>query len=502
MKKFYITTAIDYVNGKPHIGHTLEKIQADAAARFHKQQGDDVYFLTGTDEHGAKIARAAEKAKKPIRTFVSENAKAFKKLWRALDIDFNYFIRTSNQKTHWPTVRAVWKRLEKNGDIYKKEYRGLYCYGHEAFVTEKDLKNGECEIHGAPPEVVEEENYFFRLSKYTNDIASAIKKGEMKIIPKERENEIMNLLEQGLDDVSFSRPRKDLKWGVPVPGDTTQTMYVWADALSNYISALGWGTKDDTKFKKYWPADVHVIGKDILRFHAAIWPGMLLSLGLPLPRSLFVHGFISVEGKKMSKSLGNVIDPHEIIEKYASAEAPRAGSDALRWYLLAEIPSTRDGDYSQEKFESRYNADLALGLGNFLSRVVGLGERHLERSLKSTMRSATERELSSRMKSYNAAMEKLQFADAIRQIQKLIAFGDKRINDIKLWELANRDNKDRFEKEIADLATLLAYIAWLAWPFIPNATKEIARQLGVDLRAKRQWKFTMKKRKPLFPRLS
>ncbi|MEX2144897.1 MAG: methionine--tRNA ligase [Candidatus Spechtbacterales bacterium] len=493
MQKFYITTAIDYVNGKPHLGHVLEKVQADITARYKRLGGFDVFFLTGTDEHGAKNAKAAKDAQKSVVEFTNKNAEAFENLWRDMDISYDYFIRTTNKTRHWPVVKRVWRVLEKNGDLYKNKYKGLYCYGHEAFVTTKDLnKNGECEMHGQKPEQIEEENYFFKLSKYTKQIKASIKKGEMKITPKERENEILRLLEGGLEDVSFSRPRKDLKWGIPVPGDKTQTIYVWADALTNYISALGWGEKDSGKFKKYWPADVHVIGKDILRFHAAIWPGMLLSLGLPLPKKLFVHGFINVDGKKMSKSLGNIIAPVDIVNEY--------GVDAFRHYLLTEIMPTRDGDFSKEKFEARYNGDLASGLGNFMARIVGLGERHLKKPLKSITNAATKTKIEKSWKTYSKNMEEMKFSDAIREAYSLMSYGDKRINDVKLWELAQNDNK-KFEAELSDVATILANVAWMLYPAIPASSEKIFRQLGIKSNSKDNWKFKMKKGESLFPRL-
>lgn len=491
--KFYITTAIDYANGPPHIGHALEKVQADALARYARQQGRDVFFLTGSDEHGVKIVRAASAAKKQTHAFVNVNVKAFKELIKSLNVSNDYFIRTTNRKVHWPSVRAVWAGLEKNGDIYKQEYSGLYCIGHEAFVTKKDLHKGVCALHGAAPEVVREQNYFFKLSKYTQRVRTLIKKGELEIVPLARRNEILKLLMLKPQDVSFSRPRRDLKWGVPVPGDSTQTIYVWADALTNYISALGYGRAKNTKFKKYWPADVHVIGKDILRFHAIIWPAMLLSLKLPLPQKLFVHGFVSVNGQKMSKSLGNIINPRDVIAKY--------GADALRYYLLAEIPSTQDGDFSYEKFEARYEGDLALGIGNFFARIASLGERYIEKSLHGNLSKTTKHELYRRLKNYNKAFEEFRFNDAADEVRALISYGDRRINAIKLWELAARADKARFEAELADLTTLLAHVALMYLPIIPATSQEILKRLGIKPNQKTKWRFTYKKGEQLFPRL-
>ncbi|MDP3729743.1 MAG: methionine--tRNA ligase, partial [bacterium] len=365
MNKFYITTSIAYVNASPHIGHALESVQADVLARWHRQQGDEVFFLTGTDEHGAKIARTASALNKTPRALVDEHAEQFIALKDALNLSWDNFIRTSDEKKHWPVAQEIWKRLVAAGDIYKKKYEGLYCVGHEAFVTNKDLQDGVCEIHKKKPEVIQEENWFFKLSHYTDEIKKRILSDDpelrLNIVPETRKNEILALLEVGLEDISFSRPSKDIPWGIPVPGDDSQTMYVWADALSNYISGYGGISAWEAH-----PADVHVIGKDILRFHAAIWPAMLLSAKLPMPRNILVHGFITVNGEKMSKSIGNVIDPFELVKQY--------GIDPVRFYLLYAITPFDDGDFSHEKFKQVYNGVLANGIGNLVSRVAKLGE--------------------------------------------------------------------------------------------------------------------------------
>lgn len=373
-KKFYITTSIPYVNAAPHIGFALEAIQADVLARYHRDKGEDSLFLTGVDEHGAKIVRAAEAAGKIPRDFVDEISEKFLALKTTLNLSVNDFIRTSDKKRHWPGAQKLWLKLNEAGKLYKKNYIGLYCIGHEAFITEKDLIDGKCRDHQKDPEVIEEENWFFKISDYTEEIKSKIESGELQIVPENRKNEILSLAKERFEDVSFSRPRKDLNWGVPVPNDPEHTMYVWCDALSNYISAIGYAD-DEKKFKKWWPADVHIIGKDILRFHAAIWPGMLLAAGLPLPKTIFVHGFITVDGEKMSKTLGNVVDPFEIVKKYST--------DALRYYLLREILSYEDGDFTYKKFEDRYNADLAKGLGNLVARVLTLAQKSNVKKIKS-----------------------------------------------------------------------------------------------------------------------
>lgn len=496
-RKFYITTAIDYVNSRPHIGHAFEKVQADVLARYHSALGDGVFFLTGTDEHGAKIVRAAEKAGVPVRTFVNENAKIFKRLARKLNISNDYFVRTSDKKNHWLAVTKIWKELVKNGDIYKKQYEGLYCVGHEAFVTSKDLVDGKCALHKSFPEVITEENYFFRLSRYNGEIEERIKSGEFSIIPEAAKNEVLSLIKEGLEDVSFSRPRKDLKWGVPVPKDDSQTIYVWCDALTNYLSAIGYGRKSAKSYKltansfdKYWPPDVQVIGKDILRFHAAIWPGMLLSVKLPLPKVLFVHGFISVGGEKMSKTIGNVIDPFPLIEKY--------GTDAVRYFLLREIPPTRDGDFTYEKFEDRYKSDLAKGLGNFTARVVSLGARYIKGEILPQQSARTKKIIADTWKKYHKTIGDFRFDEALQGIWELISCGDRLVDSTRLWELPEKDSK-KFTSYISELCVILANVAALVQPFLPKTSILIAKQLGIKFKDKGAWKFVLKKGKPLFP---
>ncbi|MBX4211747.1 MAG: class I tRNA ligase family protein [Candidatus Yanofskybacteria bacterium] len=315
MKTFYITTSIAYTNAEPHIGYALELTQADVLARYHQLLGDDTYFLTGTDEHGIKIERSATKLSQDPQDFVNNIAERFQALTKALNISNNDFIRTTDKERHWPGVEKIWRSLQDKGALYEKEYEGLYCVGHEAFVKKSELIDGLCPIHKTEPEKIREKNWFFKLSDYKREIKGRIERDELKIVPESRKHEILNLFDDA-EDVSFSRPADKLQWGIPVPGDSSQTIYVWADALTNYISALGYG--QDEKLLHYWPADIHLIGKDILRFHAMVWPAMLLAIELPLPRSINVHGFITSEGQKISKSLGNVIDPFMLIEKYGA----------------------------------------------------------------------------------------------------------------------------------------------------------------------------------------
>ncbi|MFA7252742.1 MAG: methionine--tRNA ligase [Candidatus Paceibacterota bacterium] len=367
-KNFYITSPIFYPNAKLHMGHAYTMTLCDILARYHKLINEDTYFLAGADENTGKVTKAAAEKGQTLDVFLGEITKGFKKLYLDLDISFDQFIQTTDKENHWPGAIAVWNKLVASDDIYKNAYEGLYCQNCEAFYTDKDLIDGKCPMHGTLPEKIKEENYFFRLSKYTSQLKSKIEKDELKITPESRKNEILALFERGLQDVSFSRPIANVPHGIPVPGDPTQVIYVWCDALVNYISALGYGKNENELFKKFWPADVQVIGKDILRFHAAIWPAMLLSSGLPLPKNLFVHGFITSGGKKMSKSVGNVIDPISLIDEY--------GKDALRYYLAREISPFEDGDITVEKFKESYNANLANGLGNLVSRVMKMAESY------------------------------------------------------------------------------------------------------------------------------
>lgn len=484
-EKFYITTSIYYVNARPHIGHALEKIQADVLARYHRGKGKEVFFLTGTDEHGVKIVRAAHAAGETPHAFVDKNAAYFYDLKKELNLSWDFFIRTSDEKQHWPGAQMLWKKLADAGDLYKKNYRGFYCVGHEAFVTEKDLVGGKCRDHQKEPEVIEEENIFFRLSKYSNEIRKKIESRELCILPLSRQNEIVSLLESGLEDVSFSRPRKDLSWGIPVPGDPEHTMYVWCDALTNYITAIGYG-RDTENFAHWWPADMHIIGKDILRFHAAIWPGMLLSAKLPLPRAIFVHGFITVEDEKMSKTVGNVIDPVELVQKY--------GTDTVRYFLLREIPSGEDGDFSYKKFEDRYNGDLANGLGNLVARVATLGEKVSPlRFQQNDIEKEVQEKIAIARHVYEEYMSAIRLNEALGVVWELISFSDKYINEKKPWVIKD---EDRLQSIIIHAAYLIGQIANLLEPFLPETVEKIRAQILIG-----DSEIIIKKGGNLFPRL-
>jgi len=464
MNKFYITTSIAYTNAPPHIGFALELIQADVLARYNRIQGKDVYFLTGTDEHGIKVEKAAKDAGKTPQEFVDEISKKFQALTEVLNISNTDFIRTTDTKRHLPAVEKVWQKLQENNDLYKQKYKGFYCTGCEAFLTKKDLVEGKCPHHQIEPQIIEEENYFFRLSKYQDQLKEVIEKDELKIIPEERKNEILSFIARGLEDISFSRSKERLRWGFSVPGDDKQVIYVWCDALTNYISALGFATNSDL-FQKFWPADVHCIGKDILRFHAVYWPAILLSLNLPLPKSILVHGFITANGQKMSKSLGNVVDPFGLVEKY--------GQDAVRYYLLREIPTTKDGDFSYSKFEKRYNDDLAKGLGNLVARVIGLKFKIQSSKFKITIKNSKFIEILEKVKKdYQEAIKNYKLNEALVVIWELIGFCDKYIEEKRLWE-----EKEENKQEIEELIVVIEEIANLLAPFLPGTSEKIKNQL-------------------------
>ncbi|TSC75221.1 MAG: methionyl-tRNA synthetase [Parcubacteria group bacterium Gr01-1014_30] len=492
-KKFYITTSIAYTNALPHAGFALELAQADVLARYYRGLGKDVFFLTGTDEHGKKVAKAAKEAGESPQEFTDKISSRFRALTKILNISNSDFIRTTDKKRHWPSVKKVWLKLKAKGDIYKKKYQGLYCVGCEAFIVKKDLKGGKCRIHLRFPEIVEEENYFFRLSKYSKKIGEILRSGKIKIAPQKRKNEMLSFVKQGLQDVSFSRPRvaetssplpphfaprksaKDLSWGVPVPGDSKQTVYVWADALVNYISLL----EHITKFKRYWPPDLHCLGKDIFKFHVLIWPGMILSLGLPLPKAMLVHGFITVGGQKMSKSLGNVVDPFELVRKY--------GADAVRYFLLREIPATEDGDFTHQKFEGRYNADLAGGLGNLVARVVALAGKLKMQNVKrktTTQSLKLKIEISKTWRKYHKTLKEFKFNEALSAVWGLIASCDRYIEKEQPWKESKKQ-----KEVIGHLLFVISQIAEMVKPFLPETAEKIFEQLKI------------KKRKPLFPRV-
>jgi len=467
MKTFYVTTAIDYTNAKPHMGHAYEKICADVQARWHRLLGYDVFFLTGTDEHGQKVERAAKAAGKNPKEFVDELALNFKSLCKKLNISNDDFIRTTD-KRHEVVAQKIFKDTHNKGDIYKGEYEGIYCTGCEAFYVEKDLDDGKCKIHGKKCELVKEESYFFKLSKYQKKVIDYIKKNEGFILPVERRNEILSRLEkEELRDLSVSRT--SFKWGVPVPFDEKHVIYVWFEALINYISALNY---PEENFKKFWPCDVHNVGKDILWFHTVIWPTMLFSAGIKLPKKVFVHGFINVGGEKLSKSKGLVIDPLELVERY--------GADPLRYFLLREIPFGSDGDFSEESLAARTNNELANDLGNLLMRVVILINKNFKGKIpKLGKLEAVDNELirkSGLFNEVNRLMQSFEFHSALNGIWNFVKSANKYINETEPWKI---QDKERLGTVLYNLAESLRIISLYLSPFIPETSEKIIRSLGI-----------------------
>lgn len=470
MKKVFITTSIPYVNGAPHIGHALELVQTDTLARSFRAQGYDTYFLTGTDENAQKNVESAEKAGIPVQELVDENSKRFQDLKTPLNLSFDQFIRTTSPK-HRLGAAALWNRCKK--DIYMKSYSGLYCVGCETFYKDGEFEENVCPNHNRQLETVTEENYFFRLAAYTGKIRDVIQSDMLRIEPTFRKQEILNFIDRGLEDFSISRPNERMKgWGVEVPEDPSQRMYVWFDALANYITALDFGG-DNKLFENYWsdnPNRIHVIGKDIIKFHAIYWIGMLLSAEIMLPTREYVHGFISVSGKKMSKSLGNVVDPNEVVQKY--------GTDPVRYYLLKEIPSLTDGDYSNDRMEQLYDADLANELGNLVSRVTTIASQDGIEVNTEELKAFDEILEKSRHFEFNTALEDLWIK--IRDLNR-------DVNIQEPWKLAPDARKEiltNWLKELYQCGLTLE-------PFIP----ETARKIQAATSGK------IEKIQPLFPRL-
>ncbi len=472
MNKFYITTAIPYVNADPHIGHALEFVQTDVLARYHRQKGEEVFFLTGADENSLKNVQSAEKANISIQDFVNQGSKRLIDLLEAYNISNDDFIKTSAD-FHKKAAQKLWSSCKKE-DIYKKHYKGHYCVGCEAFVTEKDLVDGKCPEHHTKPEIVEEENYFFKLSNYQNKLYQLIESDEYQVIPSTRKNEVLSFIKMGLEDFSISRSvERAHNWGVVVPDDDSQIMYVWYDALSNYITGIDY-LKEGDLYQKNWPADLHVIGKGISRFHAIYWPAMLMSAGLSLPKKLFVHGYINISGEKMSKSLGNVINPLELVNKY--------GTDPIRYYLLRHIHPFEDSDFSINNLEEVYNSDLANGIGNLVSRTANMIEKN-ELNIKVKVLDFTE----------NKFIEECKFHEALREINDLVRDTDQLIDQEKPWDLIKSD-KTKAEKVLQEATDKILIIMNKLKPFLPETAKKIE-----DI-------FTAKKikkpKEPLFPRLS
>nr|NQU93378.1 methionine--tRNA ligase [Bacteroidota bacterium] len=501
MSKFYITNAIPYVNAKPHLGHALELVQTDTIARYHRSVlEDETFFLFGTDENALKNVQSAEEAGEDVKSFVDRHVQIFRDLTKKLNISNDDFIRTTEQRNIDGTQK-LWKACDANGDIYTKNYKGLYCVPCEAFYTEKDLVNGLCPEHKKKPEIVEEENYFFKLSKYQDQLLKLIESDELKITPETKKNEVTKFIKSGLEDISISRSRERAKnWGISVPGDDNQIIYVWIDALSNYINALDYGT-NGSKFKKWWETDksykIHAIGKGIARFHAIYWPAMLLSAGVKIPNEILIHGYITIEGEKISKTLGNVIDPLEPIGKY--------GLDPVRYYLLRDIPSTGDGDFSYSRLEKRYTGDLANNLGNLVSRVAKLIDSKLTKKLDYRNKFASKRVLNEIEKTqtvYHRKIAQFKLNEALSAIWMLLTFPNGYIDQKKPWKTID-DDPNEFLRTITSITRLIIEVSYLLEPFIPETAEKIQKIFNLKDKIKK-WEGTsiiVGGIKPLFPRL-
>lgn len=473
MAKYYITTAIDYVNAAPHIGHAYEKILADVLARWKRINNFDVFFLTGTDENAQKNAQAAKEAGITTKKFVDLNSKKFEELCKKLNISNDYFIKTS-EKRHFEVSQLIFKKIYDNGDIYKKKYSGLYCVGCEAFLTEKDLVDGKCPDHNKAPKLIEEENYFFKLSKYEKQILKLVSSSNF-IIPEGWRNEIVNRIKSdGLKDISVSRPGMD--WGIDVPIDKEHKIYVWIDALSNYISALDY--PNGANFKKYWPADAHVIGKGINWFHSVIWPALLMSAKIEVPKNIWVHGYITVDGKKISKSLGNSIDPVALIDKYSV--------DIVRYTLLKDIPFNQDGDFSEKSLKDRNNNELANDLGNLISRTLSLCEKFYSGKITKQKDDNLFKELN--LVKINEYMDKYELHNALEEIWKFIRATNKYVNDKEPWK-----NEENREIVLYNILEAIRIISILISSFIPETSDRINKQIGVKTGSIKDVKFGLQK---------
>ncbi|MDP2708579.1 MAG: class I tRNA ligase family protein [bacterium] len=471
-KKFYITTPVYYVNDVPHIGHTYTTVAADVLARWHRALGNETFFLTGTDEHGAKIEEKARQMKIAPEKYADQIAEKFKAAWEKLNISNDNFLRTTDE-AHIKAVQKALTFMHDKGDIYLSVYEGLYCRGCEQYKTERDLEEGLCPDHRVAPEKMSEECYNFRLSKYQDELLKKIKNDVIKIRPVNRKNEMVSFIEkEGLQDVSFSR--KNIKWGIPIPWDKSHTVYVWADAFLNYLTGLGWRGEAE-KVPKFWPVDVQLMSKDILRVHATIWQAMLLSLEMPLSRQIFIHGYFQIDGQKMSKSLGNVIAPEDLIKKY--------GVDAARYLIMSATAFGHDGDISWQKFDEKYNADLANGLGNLVARVSNLIEKN---KLEFSLSAGGDKKL---VKAFTGLMGDLKFDEALKLLWQKLRQADERLSDKKPWKM--KDAKE-IEKVLEPLAHDILNVADLLKPFMPEVGKKIIKQFS----AKR-----IEKGEALFPRI-
>jgi len=479
MEKFYLTTAIPYVNAAPHLGHVLEFLHTDVIARYQRLRGKEVGLVTGADENSLKNVHAAEKQGITVAELCDKNSAIFKGMAQKVGLSFTSFRRTSDKEKHWPGVQRLWNLCDKKGDLYNKKYRGLYCVGCEAFYESDELTEGICPEHRTKPEEIEEENYFFRLSKYQDELERLIETDELKIVPETRKNEVLSFIRSGLKDFSISRSVARAKgWGVPVPNDPNQIEYVWFDALGTYITGIGYGTDEQT-FQNFWPADVHVIGKGILRFHAVYWPAMLMSAGLKLPKMVFVHGYITIEGQKMSKSLGNIIDPGHLIEKY--------GLDPLRYCLLSEVPTFEDGDFSERVLMETNNNELLANLGNLVNRTLVFIRNNFNGRVPAggELAEADRKFLEEQKKTIDGItkdLENVKLRDALHKTMGFSKNANKYFQDNKPWEGVKKgpEEKARAGAVINILTNQVKELSILIEPFLPYTAVDMAKQLNIQ----------------------
>jgi len=457
MPKFYLTTAIDYVNSVPHVGTAYEKIAADAIARYKRLAGFDTHFLMGNDEHSANVEKAAREQGLDPKAYCDRMATTFQDVWKRLDISYDDFIRTTEPR-HVRGVQALFGKIEAAGDIYKGKYEGFYCVGCERFWPEKDLVEGKCPDHKTVPQWLSEDNYFFRLSKYGPKLLQHIREHPEFIIPEIRRNEIANVIEGGLEDISVSRSSGT--WGIPLPADASHTVYVWFDALINYLTGVGY-PETNGSFARYWPADLHVIGKDITRFHCVIWPAMLMSAGVPLPKSVLGHGWVHFQGENLSKSLGNIVNPLEIADRW--------GADSLRYYLLKEVPLSRDGDFTWDLFIQRYNSDLANDWGNLFTRAVSMIHRYRSGKLAtSTPGDDVGETIASALAAYRKAVDAYALEGGIEAAWTIVRRANRLVEERAPWNLAKDPARaGELDQLLGTLAVALQHTALLLYPIMP-----------------------------------